>query len=126
MLLGTEVKALREGLGALTDSYVRMRGAEAYLVGCHIGPYAAAAQANHDPLRERKLLLHKRELEKFLTKTREKGYTLVCTRLYFSNGKVKAEVALARGKKAHDKRAAVKERVVKKEMDRAMKRHQGR
>lgn len=123
VLLGTEVKAIREGDVNLTDSYVRMRGGEAWLVGCHIGPYKAAARDNHEPLRERKLLLSRREIERLDAKVRERGNTLVVTRLYFKNGRVKAEVGLARGKKLHDKRQTVKERVIKKEMERAIKRY---
>ncbi len=123
VLLGTEVKAVREGTVNLTDSYVRMRGGEAWLVGCHIGPYAAAARNNHEPLRERKLLLSRREIERLDSKACEKGLTLVVTRLYFKNGRIKAEVAVARGKKLHDKRQTVKERAAKKEMERAIKRY---
>jgi len=124
-LQGSEVKAIREGNANLTDSYVRFKGDEAFLVGCHIGPYEGAAQFNHEPRRPRKLLLHRRELDRLAGKVREKGLTLVCTRLYFKNGRIKAEVALGRGKKAHDKRATLRERQVKKEMDRAIKAHRG-
>ena len=123
VLLGTEVKAIREGDVNLTDSFVRMRGGEAWLVGCHIGPYKAAARENHEPLRERKLLMSRREIERLDSKVRERGHTLVVTQLYFKNGRVKAEVGLARGKKLHDKRQTIKERAVKKDMERAMKRH---
>jgi len=121
-LLGTEVKAIRAGKANLTDSYVRIRRGEAYLVGCHIGSYDAAGTNNHDPRRERKLLLHRRELDRLGGKVREQGLTLVVPKLYFKNGRVKAELALVRGKKTHDKRAALRERQVKKEMERAMKR----
>ncbi len=122
-LLGTEVKAIRAGAASLTDCFVRIRGSEAYLVGCHIGPYKPAGQSNHDPMRERKLLLHRRELDRLEGKVRERGLTLLVTRLYLKNGRVKAELVLARGKRAPDKRAAIKERVVQREMDRAMKRY---
>lgn len=122
-LLGTEVKAIRSGQANLTDSYVRFKGADAYLVGCHIGQYEGAGNAGHEPRRERRLLMHRRELDRLAVKVREKGLTLICTRLYFKDGRCKAEVALAKGKKAHDKRAAIKEREVKKEMDRAIKQH---
>ncbi len=122
-LRGTEVKSIREGNANLIDSYVRFRGSEAFLVGCHIGPYDGASQFNHEPRRERRLLLHRRELDRLAGKVRERGHTIVCTRLYFKNGRVKAEIGLARGKKSHDKRAAIKERMVKKEMDRAIKQH---
>lgn len=120
-LLGTEVKAIRAGKANLTDSYVRMKGTEAFLVGCHIGAYQGAGQFNHEPMRPRKLLLHRRELDKLMGRVREKGLTAVVTKLYFKDGRVKAELALARGKKAHDKRQTIRERVVRKEMDRAMK-----
>ena len=120
-LLGSEVKAIREGKANLTDSYVRMRGTEAYLVGCHIGTYQGAGQFNHEARRERKLLMHRRELDRLSGRIREKGLTAVVTKLYFKNGRVKVEVALARGKKAHDKRSAIREREVKREMDRAIK-----
>jgi len=120
-LLGTEVKAIRAGKANLTDSYVRMKDTEAFLVGCHIGPYEGAGQFNHEPMRPRKLLLHRRELDKLMGRVREKGLTAVVTKLYFKGGRVKAQLALARGKKAHDKRATIRERVVKKEMERAMK-----
>ena len=120
-LLGTEVKAIRAGKANLTDSYVRMKGTEAFLVGCHIGAYEGAGQFNHEPMRPRKLLLHRRELDKMMGRVREKGLTAVVTKLYFKDGRVKAELALARGKKAHDKRSTIRERVVKKEMERAMK-----
>jgi SsrA-binding protein len=120
-LRGTEVKAIRAGKANLTDSYVRFRGSEAFLVGCHIGAYEGAGQFNHEPMRERKLLLHRRELDKLSGRVREKGLTTVVTKLYFKDGRIKAEVALARGKKAHDKRETIRERAVKKEMERAIK-----
>lgn len=122
-LLGTEVKSIRAGNANLTDSYVRFRGMEAFLVGCHIGPYEGASQFNHEPRRARKLLMHRRELDRLAGKVRERGLTVVCTKLYFKNGRVKAQVGLARGKKSHDKRAALRERQVRKEMDRAIKQH---
>lgn len=122
VLTGTEVKAAREGGVNLTDSYVRIKNGEAFLVGCHFSPYSSASQAaNHEPVRDRKLLLHRRELDKLDAALREKGQTLLVTRLYFREGRLKAEVCVGRGKKDHDKRAAIKERAVKKEMDRAMK-----
>jgi SsrA-binding protein len=121
VLIGSEVKAIRAGKANLTDSYVRMRGNEAFLVGCHIGAYESAGQFNHEAKRERKMLLHRRELDRLMGRVREKGLTAIVTKLYFKDGRVKAELALARGKKAHDKRAAIRERAVKQEMDRAMK-----
>jgi len=122
-LLGTEVKSIREGNANLIDSYVRFRGSEAYLVGCHIGAYDGASQFNHEPRRPRKLLLHRRELDKLAGRIKEKGLTIVCTKLYFKDGRVKAQIGMARGKKTHDKRAVLRERQVKKEMDRAIKQH---
>jgi SsrA-binding protein len=124
VLLGSEVKAAREGGVNLTDSFVRLRGHEAWLVGCRIDPYSAAGPFfNHEPERERKLLLHRREIDRLATKVKEKGLTLICPKLYFHEGKLKAQVVLGRGKKTHDKRAAIKDRAVKKEMDRAMKQY---
>ncbi len=122
-LTGTEVKAIRDGRANLTDSYVRLRRGELYLVGCHIGPYPAAGAFQHEPRRERKLLVHRRELDRLAGRVRERGLTLIVPRLYFKNGRVKAELALARGKKRHDKRAAMRERQIRKEMDRAIKAH---
>ncbi len=121
VLLGSEIKAVREGKANLAESYVRMRRGEAFLVGCHIGPYSGSGPFNHEPRRERKLLLHKRELQRLIGKVREKGLTLVVTRLYFKGARLKAEVALARGKKSHDKRRTLVERSVRREMDRAVK-----
>jgi SsrA-binding protein len=123
VLEGSEVKAIRAGKANLADSLVRVRRGQAYLVGCHIGPYENAGPFNHEARRDRKLLLHKREIERLGGRVREKGYTLVCTKLYFKNGRVKAEVALAKGKKAHDKRSVIRERHEKKEMERAIKAH---
>ncbi len=110
-------------LDEVLEAGIVLLGTEAWLVGCHIGPYAAAARNNHEPLRERKLLLSRREIERLDSKACEKGLTLVVTRLYFKNGRIKAEVAVARGKKLHDKRQTVKERAAKKEMERAIKRY---
>ncbi len=124
MLVGSEVKAVREGRANLTDSFVRLRGSELYLVGCHIGPYPGAGQFQHEPRRPRKLLLHRREIDRLAGKVRERGLTLIVPRLYFKDGRIKAELALARGRKRHDKRAVLRERQERKEMDRAMK--QGR
>ncbi len=121
-LLGTEIKAVREGKANLTDSYVRIRNGEAFLVGCHIGAYSAAGQANHEPRRERKLLLHRKEIDRLAGKVREQGLTLVVRKLYFKGGRLKAELVLARGKRTHDKRATIRERQAKKEMERAIKR----
>ena len=125
-LLGSEVKAIREGKANLADAYVRVWNGEMMLVGLHIGPYGCAGKDSHAPRRPRKLLMHRREIDRIDSKIREKGLTAVVTKLYFKGGRVKAEVALARGKKAHDKRATIRERQVKKEMERAIKDGRGR
>lgn len=113
-LLGTEVKAIREGGLNFRDSFVEFRGGELFLVGCRIGPYSHGNLMNHPDERDRKLLLHKREILKIGGKATEKGFTIVPLKAYFKNGRVKLEIGLARGKKAHDKRASIK----KKELDR--------
>jgi SsrA-binding protein len=122
VLQGTEVKALREGKATIKDGYASVRDGEVWLHNVHIPPYGPAARENHDPERSRKLLLHAREIERLIGKTREKGLTLVPTRLYFSNGRAKVEIALARGKDVGDKRQAIKEREMKREMERAIRR----
>jgi SsrA-binding protein len=122
VLQGTEVKALREGKATIKDGYASVRDGEVWLHNVHIPPYAPASRENHDPERSRKLLMHGREIERLIGKTREKGLTLVPTRLYFSNGRAKVEIALARGKDVGDKRQSIKEREMKREMDRAIRR----
>jgi len=114
-LMGTEVKSLRGGKANLKDSYVAIERDEAYLVGTHISPYSHGGYANHDPLRPRKLLLHRQEILKLTQKTRAGGQTLVPLRLYLSKGRVKVEIALAKGKKLWDKREAIKEKDQQKE-----------
>ena len=122
VLQGTEVKSLRMGKGNLTDSYARLKDGEAWLIGCHISAYPYAYYDNHDPERPRKLLLHKRELKRLTGKIQEQGMNLIPLRLYFKNGRAKVELALARGKKTHDKRHSIKEREHNREIARAMKR----
>ena len=122
MLTGTEVKSLREGKAQIKDGYASVRDGEVWLHNVHIPPYGPASRENHEPERSRKLLMHKREIERLIGKTREKGLTLVPTRLYFSGGRAKVEIALARGKDVGDKRQSIKERELKREMDRAMRR----
>ena len=122
-LLGTEVKALREGRVSLEDGYAEIRNGEAFLVNVHISPYAYGNQFNHDPLRPRKLLLHKREIKRLLGKVKERGFTLVPLSLYFVRGKAKVELALARGKKLYDKREELKRRALEKELKRGYKRY---
>ena len=118
-LRGTEVKSLRAGHVTFKDSYATVRNEEAWLVGCHISPYSHGSDANHDPERDRKLLLHRREITRLVGKTAERGLTLVPLRLYFKGGRAKVELGLARGRKLHDKRAAIREREVRREMDKA-------
>ncbi len=121
VLRGTEVKALRDGRADLKESYARIEGTEAWLLGCHISPYAQGNRANHDPLRPRKLLLHRGEINRLLGRVMEKGLTLVPLRLYFKDGRAKVELGLARGRKTLDKRHAIREREERREMDRALR-----
>jgi SsrA-binding protein len=121
VLRGTEVKALRAGLVNFKDAYATVRNNEMWLVGCHISPYSHGTDANHDPERDRKLLLHGREIARLDGKIAERGLTLVPLRLYFKKGRAKLELGLARGKKLHDKRSALREREVRREMDRAVR-----
>ena len=120
-LTGTEVKSLREGKANLKDSYVIFKNGEAYLFGAHISPYSHGNLQNHEPERTRKLLLHRRELEKLHTQTTEKGLTVVPLRLYFKGSKAKAEIAVVRGKKQYDKRETEKKREADREAAQAMK-----
>jgi len=120
-LTGTEVKSLRDGKANLKDSYVAIERGEAYLVGTHISPYSHGNIANHDPERKRRLLLHKREIEKLHEQIQEKGLTVVPLRLYFKSGRVKTEIAVVRGKKLYDKRETEKRREQEREAAAAMK-----
>ena len=119
VLRGTEVKSLREGKANFKDSYARVEGDEVWLVGCYISPYHHGTDANHDPERKRKLLLHRSEINRLLGKTLERGLTLVPLRVYFKYGRAKLELGLARGKKLHDKRRVLREREARREMDKA-------
>jgi len=110
VLLGSEVKSLREGRASLGDAYAEVREGELILVGCHIAEYPWANQFNHEPLRERKLLMHRAEIRRLTVKLNERGFTLVPLQLYFKNGKAKVELGLAKGKRMVDKREAVKKR----------------
>ena len=121
VLRGTEVKALRDSRADLKESYARIEGNEAWLLGLHISPYAQGNRANHDPLRPRKLLLHRGELNRLLGKIMEKGLTLVPLRLYFKQGRAKVELGLARGRKTLDKRHAIREREEQREVHRALR-----
>ncbi|HUQ95969.1 MAG TPA: SsrA-binding protein SmpB [Bryobacteraceae bacterium] len=110
VLMGTEVKAARAGKVQLRDSYAEVVGNEAWLCNVHIAEYSFGNRYNHEPMRRRKLLLHRREIDKLLGKTRDKGLTLIATKLYLKNGYVKCELALAQGKKLHDKRESERKR----------------
>jgi len=126
VLQGTEVKSLRAGQANLKDSYVEFREDELILIGLHISPYEAGNRANHEPERPRKLLMHRREILRWGLRARDKGLTLVPTRMYFKAGKVKVEIAMARGKKSYDKREAIAGREAKRELDRALKESRNR
>ena len=120
VLEGTEVKSLREGAVQLKDAYAEVQDGEVWLRNMHIAPYGPAARENHDPDRPRKLLLHRREIERLIGKTAERGLTLVPTRIYFSGPRAKVELAVARGKEMHDKRRSIKERETRREIERAL------
>ncbi len=119
VLRGTEVKSLRTGQVNFKDSYATVRNGEMWLLGCHLSPYSHGTDANHDPERDRKLLLHGREITRLVGKIAERGLTVVPLKLYFKNGRAKLEIGLARGKKLHDKRATLRERETRREMDKA-------
>ena len=121
VLLGTEVKAIREGRVNLRDSFARVEDGEVFLYNVNISPYSHRGYAEHEPLRRRKLLLHRDEIRKLIGKTVEKGMTLVPVRLYFKNGRVKVAVSLAKGKKEYDKRETIKRREVDRETRAAIK-----
>jgi SsrA-binding protein len=121
VLTGTEVKAIRDGEVNLKDAYGLVRNGEAWLVNCHISPYEFGNRANHDPLRKRKLLLHHHELRRLTGKTVEKGLTLIPTKLYLKGGKIKCELALAKGKKLYDRRETDKRKDADREARQAMR-----
>ncbi len=120
-LVGTEVKSLRDGKVNLKDSYVHIKDMEALLFNCHISPYSHGNIMNHEPLRTRKLLLHKKEIVRLQGKIAQKGYTLIPLKIYFKNGRAKVEVGLAKGKREFEKRESIKEREANREIDKAMK-----
>lgn len=120
VLLGTEVKAIREGRVNLKDSYAAIKNGEMFLYDMHISPYTYGNRYNHDPLRTRKLLLHKHEIRRLYGKTKERGYTLIPLRLYFKNGKVKVELGVAKGKKLYDRREEIKKRDERRLLEREM------
>ena len=121
VLVGTEVKSLRAGRANLKDAYAKIKNGEVWVHQIHISPYSHAYYGNHDPLRPRKLLLHKREINKLYGKINESGYTLVPLRLYFKGGKVKVLLGLAKGKRKYDKRETIRRRDEQRDLDRARK-----
>jgi SsrA-binding protein len=121
VLVGSEVKSLRDGRANLKDSYARIKNGEVFVYQMHIGPYPFASHGNHDPLRPRKLLLHKYEIKKLYGKVNEKGLSLIPLNVYFKNGKVKMTIGLAKGKRLYDKRETIKSRDAKRELDRERK-----
>ena len=121
VLTGTEVKAAREGRVNLRDSYCRLEGAEAFLLGAHFGQYSHGGYASHDPVRRRKLLLNRAELNKLMGKTTEKGLTIVPLRMYFKKGRIKVAIALAKGKHVYDKRETIRRREAERETRAAVK-----
>jgi SsrA-binding protein len=121
VLLGTEVKSIREGRVNLRDSFARVENGEVWMMNVHISPYSHRGSANHEELRQRKLLLHRDEIRKMVGKVAEKGLTLVPLELYFKNGRVKVQLGLARGKQAHDKRETIRRREVERETRAAVK-----
>jgi SsrA-binding protein len=121
VLRGTEVKSLRGSHVTFKDAYAMVKNNELWLIGCHINPYSHGSDANHDPERDRKLLLHRREISRLTGKIAERGLTLIPLRLYFKGGRAKLEIGLGRGKKLHDKRSSLREREVRREMDKAVR-----
>jgi len=120
-LLGTEVKSLREGKANLKDSYAIIKDSDVLLLNCHISPYSHGNIMNHDPLRTRKLLLHKKEIERLRGKIQQKGYSLIPLKIYFKGPNAKVEIGLAKGKKQYEKRETIKEREAKRAIEKAMK-----
>jgi SsrA-binding protein len=119
VLKGTEVKSLRQGKVNLKDSFARVSNGEIFLMSAHISPYTHGNQFNHDPDRPRKLLMHKREIKRLYGKSKEKGFSLIPTKLYFKDGRVKVEIGLGKGKRAYDKRELLKQRTVEREVERS-------
>ena len=120
-LVGTEVKSLRAGKANLQDAFCTLKSGEMMMLNCHISPFKHASHYNHDPMRPRKLLMHKREIKKWGQALEQKGYTIIPLSLYFKSGKVKVEIGMARGKKLYDKRSDIAERDSKRRLDRVMK-----
>ena len=120
-LTGTEVKSIRAGQANLKESFARVENDEVFLYQCHINPYAHGNRANQDPVRTRKLLLHKKEIDRLLGLTQQKGFTLVPLKIYFKNGRAKVALGVARGKKSYDKREDIKSREAKRELEKTLK-----
>jgi len=123
---GSEVKSMRAGGVNIKEAFAKIENAEVFIHSMHINPYEQASSFNHDPLRIRKLLLHKREIKRLIGQTSQKGLTLVPLRIYFKRGRAKVEIALAKGKKLYDKRDAIKKKVINRETEKALKQHQKR
>jgi SsrA-binding protein len=121
VLMGSEIKSIRAGRVSIQEGYVLFEDGEAWLVNVHIAPYDPASQQGHDPRRRRKLLLHRRQIDRLQSQSREKGYTVIPIRLYLKEGRAKVEIALARGKKLYDKRQAIAKRDSKRQVERALK-----
>ncbi|MGD9049496.1 MAG: SsrA-binding protein SmpB [Anaerolineae bacterium] len=121
VLKGSEIKSIRASQVSLQEGFVVVEDGEAWLVNVHIAPYDPASRQNHEPRRKRKLLLHRREIERLRSRAQEKGFTIVPTRLYLKDGRAKVEIALARGKKLYDKRQAIAKRDSKRQVERALK-----
>jgi len=122
VLQGSEIKSIRAGQISLKEAYVRVDGEQAWLVNAHIAPYDPASRENHDPTRDKKLLLHKKEIDKLWNEVRQKGTTIIPLRVYLSRGRAKLEIAVAKGKRHYDKRQSIKERDAQREIDRALSR----
>ena len=121
VLMGTEVKSLREGKGNLKDSYVLAKDGEFFIINCHLSPYSHGNITNHEPLRTRKLLLHKKEMERLRGQVAQKGYSLIPLKIYFKGSFAKVEIGLAKGKKQYEKRDAIRKKEADREIERAMK-----
>jgi SsrA-binding protein len=122
VLTGSEIKSIRSGRANLQDSYVTIRDGEAWLVNSHVSPYKQASQENHEPKRDRKLLLHRRQIDRLVGSIQTKGYTIIPLRIYLKNNRAKVEIALAKGKKLYDKRDDLAKRQAQRDMERAMRR----
>ena len=126
VLVGTEVKTLREGKGGIRESFAEIKGGEAWLINCHIPEYLPGGARNHDPLRKRKLLLNRREIDRLVVQTQQKGMTIIPTKIYFRDGIAKCEISVAKGKKFHDRRESEKQKEAKREANEAIARSRRR